>query len=63
VKDHVVFEVICKECGWDAIAEWIPPMEITDVKDRCPRCWGTDWADRMTREGKKIMKMAHGVCT
>jgi hypothetical protein len=44
-NSDVVFEVICKGCGFYAIKKWVPDMKMTDIKDPCPRCGGTDWAD------------------
>jgi hypothetical protein len=60
MKGGTVFEVICKECGNCAVKEWIPGMKTADIKDPCPRCGGTDWADRMKADGDKIHKMLYG---
>jgi hypothetical protein len=60
VKDRVYFETICKECGNHAVKEWVPGRKMADIKDPCPRCGGTDWADRTKADGAKIHKMLYG---
>jgi hypothetical protein len=60
MKDRVMFEAVCKECGNNAVKEWIPGMKMTDIKDPCPRCGGTDWADRQKDDGRKINETLYG---
>jgi predicted nucleic-acid-binding Zn-ribbon protein len=52
-----VFIAICKECGDSKFMAWTYGMKMTDVKDPCGVCGGTDWEDRETPAGKKIKKM------
>jgi hypothetical protein len=60
LRDCVIFEAVCKECGDIDIKEWIPGIKMADIKDPCPRCGGTDWADRRDIEGSKISSMLYG---